>query len=307
MKTPAEKAAEKFEAELATRYGDWLAALRRAFPQAVIADYVRRHESYRLSQAILQEIAKPTTPKTSFDRLVKPCIDALKLAGHLQAEAGLPVSEAVVQKATMTFSFDEVNPYSVQAAQLFRNGLIREITQQVADAIQIIVANGVRGGAAPETIAKDIHGSIGLTARQATAVQARRAALEEKGNSPAAVDKKMAQYYGQALGNRAITIARTETLRAANLGQELGIRQAQMEGAFGNLEVRRFWIDTNDSRTRPDHREVPKLNRNGVGLDEPFRYPGGRFIARPGDPNAASADMVINCRCTVAHRLFRRR
>jgi hypothetical protein len=54
--------------------------------------------------------------------------------------------------------------------------------------------------------------------------------------------------------------------------------------------ARRVWIVTPDARLRPEHAAIPRMNPDGVGLDEPFRTPDGDFLNPPIDPN---------CRCGV--------
>ncbi len=261
---------------------------------------------------------------------LQPTVASVRLAGHATGRAGLEIVD-VVRKAELTFSFDEVDPNAVRAAREFRNALITQVSQQTAEAIQLTVADGIRRGLSPLVIAERVRLVIGLTPRQAQAlinyedglVRQSKAILTRSGNeqleaevleawrdgrqaTDAQRSRLVHDYADRLLDQRATTIARTETLRAANLGAELSIRQARDAGLFGDLEVRRFWLATNDEKTRPEHREIPKLNASGVALDEPFVYPGGRRIARPGDP-LADASMTINCRCTVLFRLVRRR
>ena len=262
---------------------------------------------------------------------LRPTVRTVMASGEATATAGVQVAPDVVQKYSVRFNFDEVDQNSVLAARNFRNNLITQVTSDTASSIQIAVADGIARGKSPEYIAQRIRMVLTLSPRQAQALinyanglEARQASMlarevnagvEDEVRERWAADKPITQtqlatlvsdYSLRLLDQRATTIARTETLRAANLGAELSMRQAQDEGLFGELELRRFWLDTNDAKTRPEHKEVPRLNPQGVALDEPFVYPGGRTIARPGDPNA-EASMTINCRCTVVYRLVRRR
>lgn len=263
---------------------------------------------------------------------LRPVVRTFFMSGEATASAGVQTSEEVVRKAKVTFSFDEVDQNSVEAARNFRNNLITRVTADTARAVQVAIADGINRGQSPEWIARRVRLVIGLTPRQAQSLvnyanglEARNkemlaravnpmleAEIGERWNNdkpatPSQTARLVDDYGARLLAQRATDIARTETLRAANLGAEQSMRQANDDGMFGDFELRRFWLDTNDAKTRPDHREVPKLNPDGVALDEPFVYPGGRTIARPGDPNAADASMVVNCRCTVVFRLVRRR
>ena len=266
-------------------------------------------------------------------RLLQPLnviMDAFWEAGRGVAEQGVAVAQPTVRKRDLSFFFDEYDPNTEAAAREFRNTLITNMDQALRDTLQLVIATGIGAGLGPPEIANNIRATIGLTPRQAAAVLRYRQRLESgevpevvagsnmltgedrakiKNGRPlpsAKIDRLVEYYADLQASQRAATIARTETLRAVNKGQDTAMRQAQATGAFGDLEVRRFWLATADSKTRPEHREIARLNPQGVGLDELFRYPGGRTIALPGDP-WAEAEMTINCRCTVVHRLFPRK
>ena len=90
---------------------------------------------------------------------------------------------------------------------------------------------------------------------------------------------------------RALLIARTETTMAANIG------------AFGSamdsgLNLEKYWIATNDNRTRDSHAEM--LGTKPLPMDEPFDV-GGTEMMYPGDPSAPP-DEVCNCRCILGFR-----
>ena len=99
---------------------------------------------------------------------------------------------------------------------------------------------------------------------------------------------------------RALTITRTESNRAANLA---AIESARLQ----NYEVTKEWISVNDSRTRTftdkdeyDHRQ---LDGRVLDLDIPFQQIGRtKFITAsadyPLDPSAPAA-FTINCRCVL--------
>lgn len=89
--------------------------------------------------------------------------------------------------------------------------------------------------------------------------------------------------------NRAMTIARTETVSAYNGGDLDGAL------ALGDLgPVAKQWLATGDARTRPDHVEA---NGQIVGLKDKFSV-GGVSMDRPHDPSAP-ADQVVQCRCVM--------
>lgn len=104
-------------------------------------------------------------------------------------------------------------------------------------------------------------------------------------------------YRNRALRLRAETIALNEASEVAHTAQIEAWKQAVERGVVEEVKVRRFWITAGDDRVRPTHMDVPKRNREGVGLDQPFEtykgpvmQPGWRF-----DPG---------CRCRVRVRVL---
>ncbi len=96
--------------------------------------------------------------------------------------------------------------------------------------------------------------------------------------------------------NRSRTIARTETVTAAN---QAGRFAAQDTG----LLMKKEWLSTTDNRTRKDH-----IIANGqiVEMDDYFNVGGGITMLQPGARTQANGlevppKEVINCRCTTLY------
>lgn len=90
--------------------------------------------------------------------------------------------------------------------------------------------------------------------------------------------------------NSAMTIARTETLRASGLGNQVAYDQAAEKG----VRIRQVWDATLDSRTRPEHARMDGRVRNEeTGM---FDTPWG---SAPGPRRSGIAGQDINCRCAV--------
>jgi hypothetical protein len=91
--------------------------------------------------------------------------------------------------------------------------------------------------------------------------------------------------------SRARTVARTETLAAVNGGAYTGaVRDAEERGDVAPMKV---WLATEDTRTRPTHRDA---DAQRTLLTSPFEV-GGAQLQFPGDPRGPAQE-VINCRCT---------
>ena len=91
--------------------------------------------------------------------------------------------------------------------------------------------------------------------------------------------------------NRAVVIARTESLGALNGSRTDAFQAFAEEGGEG---MERMWLSTIDSRTRPSH---VLADGQRVGLAEPFIV-GGFPLMFPGDPSGPAGE-VIQCRCTT--------
>lgn len=130
-----------------------------------------------------------------------------------------------------------------------------------------------------------------VAAREAGDATAEAAARKRLGAKKAEMVQRYRERY---LKHRSEVIARTETLRAANLGSYEAWRQAVEEGdLFTDAQVRRHWLTARDDRVRLDHRSIPGMNPGGVGMREPFKTPTGAVMIPPHEPN---------CRCGVQYR-----
>jgi len=113
------------------------------------------------------------------------------------------------------------------------------------------------------------------------------------------IDTMVDAYARKYRRHRAETIARTEALRAAHLGQFEQYRQAADAGLFPADLVRRRWVTAGDERVRASHRPIPRLNPGaegfGIGMGDLFVTPEGPVAMPPHGPN---------CRCTVIHRVI---
>jgi hypothetical protein len=93
---------------------------------------------------------------------------------------------------------------------------------------------------------------------------------------------------------QAVTIARTECLRALNQGSYLGAMQARE--AY-DIPMKKKWVSTHDDKTREQHAEMMGTTAE---IDEPFEMPNGDLMYYPLD-NGGSAENIINCRCVIVY------
>jgi len=93
--------------------------------------------------------------------------------------------------------------------------------------------------------------------------------------------------FEDAIGNRAVVIARTEVIGASNWATFEAYTQSEVVAL-------KEWLTTVDGRQRPAHEDA---NNQAVPLKEPFIVDGEELMY-PGDP-AGSAENIIQCRCTL--------
>jgi hypothetical protein len=117
-----------------------------------------------------------------------------------------------------------------------------------------------------------------------------RSMEQKKALTPEQIDKMVNAYARKYRKYRAETIARTESMRALNMGIQEGWRQAVNDGKIVEDLVRRFWKVASDERTCPVCKPIPKLNLGGVKLGMPFITSEGAVFLPPMHPD---------CRCHV--------
>lgn len=117
----------------------------------------------------------------------------------------------------------------------------------------------------------------------------------KRGETMFELSKRLEDLYRTFSAYRAERIARTEVIRASNLGSQTAARQT-------GLTLEKEWIATFDDRTRSPHRTAHGQTRD---LNVPYDVKGERLMF-PGDISlGASAANTVHCRCTESYRTKR--
>ena len=271
------------------------------------------------------------------EHLDKPLADAMEPLDHVTLAGAasppdLPAAGAPSEPPEphiIRFGFDLRGPEGAAYARQYRYGRVREITDGQRKLLRKIIIDGQLTGAAPQTIARQVRETIGLTGYQAQTVQNFRAALtgprpkaaalqymlrdkrfdrtierairEKQPLTEEQISRMVDAYHRRMLAFRAMTIARTETLRAANNGHIATVKK--LLAANPHLECVKTWMATMDDRTRPDHWELDR--KTVVGIDTPFVCESGEKLRWPHDPRGAAKE-VIRCRCILMTSLVPR-
>jgi len=321
---------------------DILAAIERAhdgnarkIARAILDAFESIRQSLSLSE--LEELLRERPGQVvrlidslPIENLLAPAAAAIAAAAFVGAEltASLQAPVRNPQGQAVNFVFNVANPRVGPYAERISARRVREVSEGVRAVVRDIVRTEVPQGINPRDTARRIRGSIGLTARQERAVSnfrrmletgdrqaldralrdkrfdssIRRAISGEKELTPAQIDKMVNRYRERYLMYRSEVIGRTEAIRALSGGGDEYIRSQVDAGLIDARQVRRTWVPTRDGRTRDAHIAIPRMNPEGVGLDEPFASPLGP-IRFPADPLTDPANS-IQCRCAVFQRVL---
>jgi hypothetical protein len=134
---------------------------------------------------------------------------------------------------------------------------------------------------------------VNTTTRKRIARLIEKGIEEGLGASQVATSIRKDQKYNR---NRALAIARTETITAANQGKYI----AALSSPYVKLKK---WLPVEDSRARLSHLDME--DRPFIGLKDPFYLANADGVLEeaqyPGD-NTLSASNVINCRCAIVFK-----
>jgi SPP1 gp7 family putative phage head morphogenesis protein len=180
---------------------------------------------------------------------------------------------------TFNMRFDVANPMAVDWANKHAAQLVTDVTERARASIRRVVADGIANGVTPRDTAKIIRATIGLTERDAGAVMAEHLTLLAKNVSADIAADKAERYAAKLIRSRAMTIARTETMRASNEGQKQLWNQAREKGLLSGKE-KKVWIASDPCD------DCEAVDGEIVGIDEDFSV---------GD----EPPLHPNCRCTI--------
>ena len=217
--------------------------------------------------------------------------------------------------------FLTTNPESVSWANEFGSRQIVQISNETRRAIRELISQAFVDGVPPRKAARAIRDQIGLTRFQERAVRNLAQEMENRkrglvrrggkqfgprvprgGYSTRQVQAATKRYGQRLLRERALTIARTETLAAANEGQRQLWLQARKSGSIPAFLVKE-WIITPDDDLCPVCRGMIGQQRP---LDKPFNT--GRFgpvMSPPAHPRCRCAQGLAKPKKATADRTTR--
>lgn len=225
--------------------------------------------------------------------------------------------------ASVGVSFDPGNPRASQLLKETAETFIVELDQSTRQTVYATLAEMQLAGASPTQMARAIQGNLGLTTRQLEAVNNYRRLLEEgslealdrqqrdrrfdpsvrrakeRPLSPEQIDRMVERYKQTAIKNRAITIARTESLSAVNAARFEAFRQSLEATGIDPTRAVKEWRSSRDNRVRDQH---VSLDGQRTMIDQPFIAPNGDRLLVPGDRTlGARPANIVNCRCNALY------
>ena len=184
------------------------------------------------------------------------------------------------------FQFDGTHRTAEAAAARQAAALVTHVSAGTVAALRALIARSIREGIPPYEAARMIRSMVGMTTRQAMAAMNFRESLINSGLTLGRVDTLVARFVKRKIRERAINIARTETLSALNRGVQESWRQARREGLLTKTAAK-TWITTLDERLCPI---CAPLEGQIVGFDQSFQTSVGELLHPPAHPQ---------CRCAM--------
>lgn len=193
-------------------------------------------------------------------------------------------------------NFNLTNPRAIAWAQQRSATLVAEVTNSVKATIRTMIAQGIEQGIPVRTTARRMRDTVGLTTRQADAVQNFRAKQLARGVPADIAEKRTARYNTLQLQRRAEMIARTETIDAALQGRAELWDQAADKGLIDRDKATRRWIVTPDDLLDEFICEGMDRNPNNqkVPLDGMFETKQGNLVHKPPAHPGCRCDVVLN-------------
>jgi SPP1 gp7 family putative phage head morphogenesis protein len=217
-------------------------------------------------------------------------------------------------------AFDRTNPEALKWARERSAMLVTEVTAETRDAIRQVVARAFEEGIPPRQAARLLQDVVGLRTDQVNGVLSTRKKLMDAalradklgravavklpngasimvppgGLTPEKMSALLKRLAEKARRQRALLIARTETIAASNAGQQELWRQAVENGLLRGNELQR-WSVAHDERLCDVCRPLDGVV---VPLGAKFQTSLGPVTGPPAHPN---------CRCAVVMQMPARR
>ena len=248
---------------------------RRSFARLALDPIEDARASVSLaSLEMLVQIGEPAAVIAYLERVIVGIDTPFRVAAKSKVSTLiLDINEAAANATRCDFTkkcltkFSKVVPEAVIHAEAHAAELVTAVSAESRRAVNGVVQRVFAEGISPKRAASLIQQTIGLTEVQMNAVvnlQQRiltspgsvvyagrtRIRVPKTGMTAANLDKATRKYAERLTRQRALTIARTETVRSANEGQIELWKQARMRGELPS-SIRHEWVLGSAERTCP--------------------------------------------------------
>ena len=200
------------------------------------------------------------------------------------------VAESTVLRG---FEIDMTHPRVRSHLRRRSANLVTGIDNEVRNTLRRALADGTIEGLQPEELAARIRGIVGLSTRDAQAVDNLRAGMRAQGVPAGTANRRAKEYADRLLDARALIIARTEITDAIETGRQELWEQAVEAGLLARKHIWRIWVTHEDDRVCPICRP---LHGSRARLGGTFSKGGQSSLRPPAHPN---------CRCSVEYEIAR--
>ena len=288
-KSPILRAADKAEPAIRRAMLDALEALQRSVPN--LEDLIASGNI----KSVVDAVKGADIPRSLMNALT----DATATAAIGGAEA-----------AGFEIGFNLPNARAVEWAAAHAGEQITAVSQATKMVVQEVVEDAIRRGIHPRIAARRIKDVVPLLPNHQKLVNRMWFGMLESGVTESHADKIVGRKATKLLKYRTEMIARTEAIRAANMGQQLVWQQA-IDLDLLPQGVKKIWLATGDDRTCPicavmDGQTVEvsggefNVNRQATGFvrsGSSFRVSGTKPYRGWG--KQASPPAHPQCRCTM--------
>lgn len=185
-----------------------------------VATRIKRDLTSKFLKDTTSELTNWIVIESKGKRILKPIVLKVLVSG----------GDKAYDLFKITGGFDALSIRAIKAADKICAKLVVEVTKETKKGIRTIISRGVKEGKSMDKIARELRPIVGLTSKQAESIVNYKVWLREKRPelSVADVDKRANTYAGRTHRRRAMTIARTETAKAQNVGYVLGLEDANI-------------------------------------------------------------------------------
>lgn len=280
----------------------------KATPWAFRLDEIREQADYsELDNGVGEAFVKPfNMTRTTWDEEEEPftntqALDPTQLTEDDKSLISMANSLLVPKRVTKTaLTTTEINALvnSVDAKKL--QNAVKVDTQEMLEAFGQDAINQAGGGLTFNLQSEAVQEFINTESANRFATKINRttqnnlrAQLIESVNANETIVQltaRVSDVFDQAVGFRARTIARTESVRISNFGAMQGMKQGGIKG--------KQWLSSRDGVVRDSHTPGIGLDGQIVAVNSDFKSPiSGATGPHPGSLGVAEED--INCRCSI--------